>query len=66
MRMLSVPLDKYIFGAGEVKDITNTGIREQIKRDLYDQRILFVLTVFGIIKDNCPKVPKSLHSAKTL
>ena len=40
-------------------------IKEQIKRALYVQRILFVLTVFEIIKENCPKVSKSLHSPKT-
>jgi hypothetical protein len=45
-------------GVGEVKDITITVIREQIKHALYVQRILFVLTLYGIIKENCPKVPK--------
>jgi len=48
-----------------VEDISFTVIGEQIKFALYAQRILFVLTVFEIIKENFQKVPKSLHSAKT-
>jgi len=63
---LRVPLEIYYFlGGGGLKDITFTVIKEQIKRARYVQRILFVLTVFEIIKENCPKVSKSLHSPKT-
>jgi hypothetical protein len=47
----------HTLGGGGVRDITYTVIREQIKRALYVQRILFVLKVFEIIKENCPKIP---------